>query len=273
MDSIRAKLVFGFGLILSVLLVHSGIAYLLSARSDALVERAISHDFQASLAVSRIAVAGNALRRFEKELFVYADEPVKRAKYFVEWEAAYKQLEQMLQVILKDRSGMWSDSDRAEIGRWSEALADYGRGFRDIAASLDRGSLRGTMAANEAIQAAKDRFRVLLDGADQVAMARFSAAQTSAAVIQENFKTINLVRAGTSLIAVAIAVALLSVVLRGVSQPIESLTEAAHRMSTGDLNRPVPPAPGKEFRSLSETLERLRVSQKLLLDRLRTRSA
>ena len=39
-------------------------------------------------------------------------------------------------------------------------------------------------------------------------------------------------------------------------------------MSKGDLNHKINPSKIKEFKTLSETLERMRISQKTLIDRM-----
>jgi len=44
-------------------------------------------------------------------------------------------------------------------------------------------------------------------------------------------------------------------------EPVKELTEAATLMSKGDLNHKINTSKIKEFRTLSETLERMRVSQ------------
>lgn len=51
-------------------------------------------------------------------------------------------------------------------------------------------------------------------------------------------------------------------------EPVKELTEAATLMSKGDLNHKINTSKIKEFRTLSETLERMRVSQKTLIDRM-----
>jgi nitrate/nitrite-specific signal transduction histidine kinase len=54
-----------------------------------------------------------------------------------------------------------------------------------------------------------------------------------------------------------------------ISSPIEALTRSAHDMSTGNLDRPVTITGSPEFKDLADTLERMRVSQKMLMERLK----
>ncbi|MEE8482660.1 MAG: HAMP domain-containing protein [Acidiferrobacterales bacterium] len=270
---IRQKLIIGFGLIVLFLLGQSAITVHYVSKSKNLVTNAIQKDFNASNAISRIAIEGQKLRRYEKEFFIYANNTVKREKYVGEWDDAFINLASMLKDILEDTSGNWSDADKVEIGKWDKALKDYGEGFKIVVANVNAGYIKGTLDANTAIQDAKNKFKVLLKGASKGGQQKFESASSSAREIENNFKIVNLVIMVASGASIVLVIILLVVVPAAITKPIAELTRAAEVMSTGNLSSPVPKIGGSEFAGLRDTLERMRISQKTLIQRTKSGTA
>ncbi len=267
---IRQKLIAGFTLIVLFMLAQSAITISYVSKSEKLVTDAISKDFNASIAISRIAIEGQKLRRFEKEYFIYANNIKKRTKYVGEWNDAFNDLVALIDSITEDESGNWSNADKTEAVIWRTALNQYGEGFRTVIAKVDTGYIKGTLRANTAIQAAKNKFKVLLKGASKGGLKKYANARASAQKIENNFKIVNTVIFLASGAGVVLVIVLLMVVPVAVSNPIKELTRAAQTMSTGDLSPPVPKIGGSEFIGLRDTLERMRVSQKMLIQRLKS---
>ncbi len=270
--TIRTKLLMGFGLLLLFMIGQAAVTYYYMRKSTGLAEEAISRDFSTSLAVARAAIEGQKLRRFEKELFIYAADQ-RRLKYYEDWKTSFDSLKAMLIQMANDKSGIWSDADRQDIARWNNALDEYGRGFNHVVAEINNGALTRTVDANVAIKDAKDAFAVLLTGTEQAREAKYQRAALSAVQIGDNARIINLVVLATSVGGVILAISLLIVVPGSIAKPIEMLTQAAERMSLGDLSRAIVAGRSQEFQKLADTLERLRISQKALIDRLKARSA
>jgi len=267
---IRQKLIAGFTLIVLFILAQSAITISYVGKSENLVTDAVSKDFNASIAISRIAIEGQKLRRFEKEYFIYVNNKTKRTKYVGEWNDAYVNLVTIIDGITEDESGSWSDADKTEVADWRKALIQYGEGFRIVVAKVDAGSIKGTVRANTAIQAAKNKFKVLLKGASKGGLEKLANAHASAQKIENNFKIVNTVIFLASGASVVLVIILLMVVPAAVSKPIKELTRAAQVMSTGDLSSPVPKIGGSEFIGLRDTLERMRISQKTLIQRMKS---
>ncbi len=133
-----------------------------------LVGQAVRHNFSAVGLLSRIQVEGERMRRYEKEMFIYAAQADARAKYTKEFDGAYTKL-----IALNNEAAAlghkgFTDEDRAEMAKWLEATAFYANEFRRLTASAESPSADSTaltLALNNGIKAGKDRFRVLLDGA------------------------------------------------------------------------------------------------------------
>lgn len=270
--TIRTKLLVGFGLLLLFMIGQAGVTYYYMSKSAELAEEAINRDFSTSLAIARVAIEGQKLRRFEKELFIYASDE-RRHKYYEEWKPSFDSLKALLVEMTNNKSGIWSDDDRQEIAKWNNALDEYGRGFNHVVAEINNGTLTRTVDANAAIKDAKDAFAVLLTGTEQARETKYQRAAASALQIDDNSRIINLVVLATSAAGMILAITLLITIPGSIAKPIEMLTQAAERMSLGDLSRAIVAGRSQEFQKLADTLERLRISQKALIDRLKARSA
>ncbi|OGI46974.1 MAG: hypothetical protein A2637_04310 [Candidatus Muproteobacteria bacterium RIFCSPHIGHO2_01_FULL_65_16] len=269
MMSIRTRLIAGFSLLVFFLLVQAATTFYYVQENEALVTAAINRDFSANAAITDMAVEGHKMRRFEKEYFMYIGDRERADNYHKEWQSSYVKLEKMVGYALKNESGIWGDADVAEIRSWQAALNGYGDGFDVVAAGIAAGRIKSTIKANDAIKEAKDRFRVLLDGTAKMGTTKHAQALRSALEIKDNFWVVDAVLGATAAVSIALAVLLLVILPASISRPVQALVESAQRMSTGDLSQPIALTGVAEFENLSAVLDRLRISQRTLIDRLR----
>lgn len=133
-----------------------------------LVGQAVRYNFAAAGLLSRIQVEGERMRRYEKEMFIYAAQAESRAKYAKEFDGAYTKLLALNNEAAAQGHKGFTDEDRAQMAKWLDATAFYANEFRRLtviaeSAAADQSTL--TLTLNNGIKAGKDRFRVLLDGA------------------------------------------------------------------------------------------------------------
>ena len=257
----------GFALIVLFIAAQSYITLSYISSSEALVKQTISRDFNNSAVITRMAILGQELRRYEKEYFLYIGNSEKRKGYEKEWTDAYQQLQRTLVNARNNNAGDWSQPDVLEFGKWQAALEDYHRGFTLIAQNTDSGLVKSTLEANKMIQEGKNRFKVLLTGTAEYTEKRLSEAKRSESEIYSNFSLINKIVLSASAAGILLSALLMLVIPAAISRPISALTRAARLMSKGDLSQQVPVTSGSEFRDLAETLERMRISQKTLMER------
>jgi CHASE3 domain sensor protein len=269
MMSIRKKLQIGFTLILAFVLIQATVTFLSIAQSERLVRQAIDNDFNASVEISRIGIEAQKLRRFEKELLIYVGSPSARDKYFADWKSAHAQIKTMVDRIVDNRDGKWSPEDGAKAREWRTSLDAYGDGFVRVVQAAGSGQITSTIQGNDAVREAKDAFRVLLDGTSQGGDEKFQQALKSEQAITARFWIVYIVLGVSALAGFGLVALMLMVVPASISSPIEALTRSAHDMSTGNLDRPVTITGSPEFKDLADTLERMRVSQKMLMERLK----
>lgn len=271
MLSIRNKLYVGFGLILLFMFVQLAVVYGFLHQSRTLVDTTITSEFNNSVEVARLGTEAHKLRRFEKEYLIHIRSPGKRAGYYAEWKGAHKNIQSMLTGIAENREQRWSPADIAAAIEWQKALNAYEVGFLRVVAAADSGRIASALQGNEAVRDAKDAFRLLLDGTAAAIDRKYQRAVASAQAINGKFTTVNLVLVIVALAGAALAVTMLIVVPAAIARPIEVLTRAAHDMSTGNLGTSISITGSPEFHELGATLERMRIAQQMMLDRLQAK--
>lgn len=271
--NIRMKLFAGISAILLLLGAQVAVIYTFLQRNHELASGSVARDFEQSVHIAHIAIEGQKLRRFEKEFFIYVTNEERRNKYIGEWTESFDKLGLMLDEIQTSGDDAWSAQDKSLVGDWRRSYERYGDEFKQVIASVQSGEITTTEDANTAIKVGKNAFRVLLNGATEGGEIKYGAALLTMNQLANNSSLMRIVVLSVCAANVLIALFMLLVIPRSITRPIAALSEAASRMSKGELNQPVPPAKVSEFTELSQTLERLRVSQKTLIDRVKSTSA
>lgn len=266
MLSVRNKLTIVFALLIAILFAQFGLVYYFSGKSALLIEQAIDAN-DASNAVGRLAIEGQKLRRYEKEYFIYADNPKKREKYSSEWHESYAKLKEELALLLSHESN-WSKSDKAKAETWDDSLNAYARGFHKVEAAVTSGFIQGTLDSNKAIQEAKNHFQVFLKGTAAEVDSKLRQARRASTQLQDNFATVQNVLIVLSFTGLLIGAVILFTVPGSIARPITELTESVTDISKGNITRPVSVRGTHEVKALAESVERLRVAVKGLMTRM-----
>ena len=262
----------GLAVMLAIIGLQSALTYYFASTNVELIQEAVERDFDASLHIARISLAANKIRRYEKEYFIYVQSPSKRAEYSTHWEGTYAELKQLLQTGLDTQDPRWSEEDRIRFDQWDQALETYARGFRNVVRSVESSQIRDPVLANSAIRDAKNRFRVVLHGAAEGGRTRYQHARENVERIETNNDNAIIAVGAAVAISIAFALFLLLAMPRSIARSVGLLSDAAESMSRGKIDLTIPvERTNREFRGLAQTLERMRVSQKVLMDRMRSR--
>lgn len=160
------------------------------------IEQAVRHNFVAAGLLSKMQVQAERMRRYEKEMFIYAATPDKRAKYVKEFDDAYSKTLDLLNQAMGSQAKGITPEERAQIVKWSEAAAFYGNEFRKVVATAE-GAVTPeqkadlTLRLNADIGPGKDRFRELLDGASKMREAKEAASLEMNKTIDGQFARLN----------------------------------------------------------------------------------
>ncbi len=273
--SIRGRIVFGFAILLAFIATQFGVVRYYESRTRDLVTEAITRDFSAAMKLSELAVTAQAIRRYEKEFFIYLDDEKGRKKYAADWNAAFTAIETQLREMTANTAGHFVDDDLTEARKWHAALDFYGTEMRriiDRTSALPPGTAGpgATLAANEAIRDGKDRFRELLDGATKLERRKQSDAAESSAKIAANFDTVQSVLMVITIAGVLLGFLLLVELPNQIANAVDALVTSADKLSRGEVDKEFAAQDMPEFAKLAASLERLRASQASMIGRMRS---
>lgn len=275
--SIRSRVILGLLIMLGFIAVQFFVTQYYERSMRQQVETAINKNFAAVDTLEDMSVLGQQLRRYEKEFFIYVLDSAGRTKYNKEWSEAATKLNNTLDDALINRKKAFSQQDVATISTWKEAADFYFSEFRDIMRRADAGQITGDAAANtDPVRAAntmigkgKDRFRTLLDGADKMKKTKSAESTALSASILESFKTVAWIQLAVMVFGLALTIALIFWLPRAIARPIDALVGSAEKLSKGNLEEKFSAAGVSEFEGLASALERMRVTQMAMIDRLR----
>jgi len=278
MNSIRGKIVAGFLVMMAFVVAQYFLVDHYMGRSREQVDQAINHNYAASSMLSELTITGQAIRRYEKEYFIYHDDRVGSAKYAKEWDDTYRKIEKQLGLMKGNPGEIFSKSDVTQFDIWQSELAVYGAEMLKIRAGVEQALSQAAPAAiptrelNGQIKIGKDRFAVLLNGAIQMERQKAKEAAAAATAIAKNFAELEnallwVVGAGVVLVTL-----LLMRLPRAITNPIDSLVAAAESMSKGRLEDSILSAGIAEFVILEKALERMRITQLAMIERMKRKA-
>lgn len=160
------------------------------------IEQAVRHNFAAAGLLSKLQVQAERMRRYEKEMFIYAAVPDKRAKYVKEFDDAYTKLLDLQNQAMSSQHKGFTAEDRKQVVKWGEATAFYGNEFRKTVGGADSAATPEqkadlTVRLNNDIGPGKDRFREVLDGAAKTREAKEKASLEINTEIDAQFGRLN----------------------------------------------------------------------------------
>lgn len=191
-----------------VMAVFVTVVFFASQRVERDIEQAVKHNFAAAGLLSKLQVQAERMRRYEKELFIYAAVPDKRAKYLKEFDDALTKLLDLQNQALASQHKGFADADRAEVTKWAAATSFYSNEFRKVAATAEFATIEQkaelTVKLNNDIGPGKDRFRTVLDGATAMREAKEKASLDIHGEIKAGFNRMNWIVMGMGLAVAAI---------------------------------------------------------------------
>jgi methyl-accepting chemotaxis protein len=99
--------------------------------------------------------------------------------------------------------------------------------------------------------------------------ASLERVQADLTAIQSSIRTLMLI---SSVVAALLGLLLAVTITRSITRPLANLVSVSDKISTGELDTPVPVTAKDEIGELAESMERMRISLKAVIERLRSRS-
>jgi hypothetical protein len=197
----------GFGTAASMAVLVAVVAFA-NERTERQIEQAVTHNFAAANLLSKLQIQAERMRRYEKEMFIYAAVPDKRAKYMKDFDDAYTKLLDLQNQAMATQHKGFNDADRAEVTKWSAATTFYTGEFRRAAttaevASTPEQKAELTIKLNNDIGPGKDRFRTVLEGASAMRDVKEKSSIEIQGELKQSFNRLNWIVMG---LAAAISV-------------------------------------------------------------------
>lgn len=290
--SIKSRLLGGMMLIVLFFLVQAGLVWHAIEDAKSTVVENTRKNTLATSELGLLAVQAQQVRRYEKEYFVWVGNKVKRNAYEREWRDGLGKIDTMLARMKTGSDGAFSASDIEQIDKWRAASNFYAAEMQKIylAVAERETGVRASEAANigwlrpaehvayrpdevnEMIKAGKDRFTAdLIKGVTAMSQTKTMDTLALADVARQLFSKLLIGVMFTVIIGV-IVVLLLGILLpRMVTKTIAGLSSAAQEMSMGNLKNEYNSGGVSEFIQLAEALNRMRLGQLALVERLQKR--
>lgn len=308
--SIKNRLTSGLMLIVLFFLAQAALSWWVAERVKTDVVQTVRKNTLAAAQLNELAVLAQQIRRYEKEYFVYVSNAERRANYEKEWTETAKKITSALETMKTNKGGVFQSRDITQIGLWWAAGDFYASEMRKVFVSVTEQAGRVALAqksaeavapetpktpakqaqpelplepkpamyspgeANEMIKAGKDRFsNELIKGVASLQAEKTTATLALADVAQQGFLTMVLGVTATAGIGILIALALVVWLPQSIIKPVSVLTAAVEKISLGQANTPLTNVRVLEFQGLTKAVERMRMAQEMMVNRMRQRSA
>jgi len=300
--SINRNLVSGLAAIILFFMVQAATVLTMGRFAEREVVDVARRNMIAQVSLAELSTLVQKIRRYEKEYFIYVDTPEKRAQYQKEWTGTMEQITALLGKIRSNADSAFNDEDAWNVTKWWSAAEFYesemGKVFLKVEAHAKQVAdekekakseevakspkskeptqpvvqtrMLTSIEANDMIKAGKDRLAAdLIKGVTDTFAAKSQATLALTSVTNEGFNKMIYGVIATVLIGIAIGLYLLITLPRSVSRPIEQLTKNVNAISRGDAASTVAEVSVQEFQALSAAIERMRVAQEFMVQRLR----
>ena len=254
--SIRRKLVYSFSLLTLFLMLQFVVNFYFDQRQQTLV-KSMEDEQQISNQLSMLAIAAQKIRRYEKEYFIYVGNATRRQHYYTEFTNARKVISSLLGSLKLTFTRFDKVQMKNQVVAWELATQAYARKMDDIHYQVQEGKIDSVFDANDAIKRAKNKFRAVIEGAEQAIDDSYRLALGKSKLIHELHKTSSTISALMVLISVLVGIIIAIVVPNSIARPLRELSAAANRISKGNINESVEITGSAEITDLSYSLQQM----------------
>jgi methyl-accepting chemotaxis protein len=255
---IGTRLLFGFGLALAVLVGVGAAGYwgVQSVRRQ--VGEKLATDAMVAQHTARARANTNALRRYEKDLFLNIGDAAKEEQYARDWQDQHERLAARIADAAKAAS---LPEEKAALQTMKTELDAYTAGFQNVRAQIRSGAIKTPQEANGAIGPYKDGIRKLEDTTKDLSDAANKRLDELDGAVAAIARRIAAILAALALGAVALSVAITVVITRSITAPVIEGMRVAERLADGDLTVVVDASSGDEtgmmLASMGKMLQKL----------------
>jgi len=227
------KIMVGFGALILLLIISGASGYwgIRSISGSAITLLHTEPDIAENSA--RLRANANALRRYEKDVFLNIGSKENMVKYYEEWKkqgdnvlASFNDLEKMVSL----------QKDKDAVKEMKNLMATYDSGFNKVYNTIQTGQIKTPQEANAAMDDFKGTVHKMEQAAANIATEANKRIQIGEDFIISTSSQINFIAAIIVLISVILGVGVAILITRSITGPIrriiEGLTEGAEEVAS-----------------------------------------
>lgn len=282
MKSIRKTLYFSLGMLVIFFAAQLVVVWWAKQSIGNEVIHVMHKNTSASILLNGLAMTVEQLNGHEKDFFIYADSSniKKRKDHVREWILASDEMQDILNTIKINKDRIFSENDLRQVETWIGAANYYIDQMKKIIDMVDteqQGSRNNGMMrlyppaeANLLIAEARDKFStILISGVSEMSRNKSNEMLALTDIAQKRFDHLLLTATINASLGILLALFLLAVLLKLILSPIQTLSQQMEELSRGKPEeKTVSTNTVVEFDVLAKAVERISITQQMLLSRL-----
>ena len=228
--SIAKRLIFGFGIVLVMLLVVAVAGYWGMDSVTHETVQILRGDQKVSQLADEAKMTTLELRRYEKDTFLNMDDKAKMADYHEKWKA---QLGQLKSLIIELQTSVASEESKQLVTAMNTEVSVYETGVNQAVAGIRDGSIKTPQQANAKISEVKDQIHHLEGSAADLSDKHQKIMMSKESLITDFSRKTGYAMFGVVLLALLAAGLVTFVISRGITRPIKSMATHLNEMALG----------------------------------------
>jgi len=228
---IGTRLSLGFGSILLILVVIGGLGAWNIGSIFNLSMDVIKSDAEVAEMAARIRSNINAMRRFEKDVFLNIGDK-KDDAYYKQWSDKVETYNERIAELEKT---VRDEKDKEGVKELKTEIVPYITAFNNIYRQIEEGKITTPQQANAAIVPVKDLIHKLDQKSGEFADEAKKRMGPKIAMMNDIQRRTMYAMAGFILAAVVISILIGTFITRSITRPIGAAVEVANKISAGDL--------------------------------------
>jgi methyl-accepting chemotaxis protein len=245
--SVAFRLFLGFGAVLALLLMATGVGLAGMRSIHTAASQAIDSDVRRAEMAASVRITILTARRYEKDTFINLNAPDKFAAYQKKWQANQDDLHTKLKAM--SQLAM-PDEDRVAVQSITKAAQAYAAGFAGTLATIDKGLIGTAEDANRDFEKYKQTVHDMELASAEVSQRAIKAVAAIQEPMAARFRRTLWIQLGLAAASFLVAGVVLIVIARSVIRQLggepELAVAIAQRISAGDLSAAISLRPGDD---------------------------
>jgi methyl-accepting chemotaxis protein len=245
--SVAFRLLLGFGAVLALLLIATGVGLAGMRSIHVAATQAIESDVRRAEMAAGLRIAILTARRFEKDSFINLNAPEKFAAYQKKWRANQDDLAAKLKTMSQL---VMPDEDRIAVQSITKAAQAYAAGFANTLATNEKGLIGTAEDANKDFEKYKQSVHDMETASADINQRAIKAVAAITEPMAARFARTVWIQLGLAVVSFVVAGVLLVLIARSIinqlgGEPKLALA-IAQRISAGDLSAAIALKAGDE---------------------------